>query len=194
MDSATVSVWRDNEGMVLKLLSPWPVPAAIALLACLHMAGTGGVSHDDRAFMVQAVPEDQPNLAPPASLQAGRTVELDKAPDGLFYVSARVNGAPVRFLVDTGANLVVLTAQDAQRAGLVLKTSRSAGNIDTAAGSAAMERVRLQSVNVGGQEASGIDAAVMHGLKVSLLGQNMLSKLGDVTISGDEMALHPRKP
>ena len=186
MDSATVSVWRDNEGMVLKLLSPWPVPAAIALLACLHMAGTGGVSHDDRAFMVQAVPEDQPNLAPPASLQAGRTVELDKAPDGLFYVSARVNGAPVRFLVDTGANLVVLTAQDAQRAGLVLKTSRSAGNIDTAAGSAAMER--------GGQEASGIDAAVMHGLKVSLLGQNMLSKLGDVTISGDEMALHPRKP
>ena len=120
-------------------------------------------------------------------------MKFDKAPDGLFYITAMVNGTSVRFLVDTGANLVVLTAKDAQRAGLAPKSTRSSGNIDTAGGSAAMERVRLQSVNVAGQEASGIDAAVMHnGLKVSLLGQNMLSKLGDVTISGDKIMLHPR--
>src|SRR5438309_3825718 len=38
-------------------------------------------------------------------------------PQGHVLVDAYVNGAPVRFLVDTGATMVVLTAKDAAAAG-----------------------------------------------------------------------------
>jgi aspartyl protease family protein len=145
--------------------------------------------------MAQAALGEQQSLAHPSVVQAGQPVKLSKAPDGLFYITAMVNGAPVRFLVDTGANLVVLTSGDAKRAGIGAQTSQAAGVMDTASGATAMERVRLQSVDVAGQQGLNIDAAVMHdGLKVSLLGQSMLSKLGDVTISGDEIILRPHAP
>lgn len=45
-------------------------------------------------------------------------VTLERAADGHFYVDAQVNGAAVRFLVDTGASSLVLTQADAQRAGI----------------------------------------------------------------------------
>src|SRR5437588_3233657 len=38
--------------------------------------------------------------------------------DGHFVVPGTANGAPVRFLVDTGATLVVLTPSDARAAGI----------------------------------------------------------------------------
>ena len=161
-------------------------------MACVHAVGMMSTAHADGAFVAQTVSNSQPSPNSLTVPQAGQPVRLTKAPDGLFYISALVNGTPVRFLVDTGANLVVLTANDAKRTGINGQTSQTVGLMDTASGSTAMERVRLQSVNVAGQEGSNIDAAVMHGgLKVSLLGQSMLSKLGDMTISGDEIVVRP---
>lgn len=176
--------------MALKILSHWPQAAAIALLAGTHVPDAGEVPHDDHAYLARVAPAASRTLSSlAASPQASnKAVTFNKAPDGLFYISATVNGARVRFLVDTGANLVVLTAGDAQRAGLAPKVSPASAKIDTAAGSAAMDRVKLQNVNVAGHQASNLDAAVMHsGLKVSLLGQNMLAKLGNVTISGNQI-------
>jgi aspartyl protease family protein len=40
---------------------------------------------------------------------------LPRGPDGHFYADAQVNGATVRFLVDTGATVVVLTPADAHK-------------------------------------------------------------------------------
>jgi aspartyl protease family protein len=42
---------------------------------------------------------------------------ISKASDGHFWAEAEVNGERVRFLVDTGATAVALTAADAQRLG-----------------------------------------------------------------------------
>src|SRR6185295_1508387 len=57
--------------------------------------------------------------------------EIARSADGHFYLDAQVNGAQVRFLVDTGASMVALTPADAQRAGIALPseraTARSAG-------------------------------------------------------------------
>jgi clan AA aspartic protease (TIGR02281 family) len=39
-------------------------------------------------------------------------------PRGQFSFTAAVNGASIRFLVDTGANLVMLTPEDARAAGI----------------------------------------------------------------------------
>src|SRR5688500_6079381 len=49
---------------------------------------------------------------------------LQRSADGHFYVDAQVNGARIRFLVDTGATFVALTAADARRAGIVAQSER----------------------------------------------------------------------
>lgn len=178
--------------MAIRTRSPWPVAVLTMLVVCVPWAS--------QRFAAPAAPSPEAYQAAtsvaatfPAQIAKGdRTVTITKSSDGLFYVSAQVNGTPVRFLLDTGANMVVLTQQDAQHAGVIAGDMAHQGRIDTASGASAVTRVRLQSVRVAGQEANNIEAAVMaHGLKVSLLGQNMLARLGTLTLSGNEMALRP---
>src|SRR5712691_2167803 len=53
--------------------------------------------------------------APTASRES---VRLAADPRGHFFTEGAINGVPVRFLVDTGATVVVLPAADALRLGL----------------------------------------------------------------------------
>jgi len=114
--------------------------------------------------------------------------EIKRSPDNHFYAEAQVNGALIRFLVDTGASSVVLTRDDAQRAGI------AAGEF-TAEAVGAGGRVRLMPTAIGRLalgplEASDVPAMVAEsGLPVSLLGQSYLAKIGSVSIQGDMMVL-----
>ena len=48
----------------------------------------------------------------------GSVVRLPQGMDGHFYLTLDVNGAPIRFVVDTGATDMVLRSEDAQKAGI----------------------------------------------------------------------------
>jgi aspartyl protease family protein len=125
----------------------------------------------------------------PASISAPGEKVLWRADDGLFYLDAQVNGRPVRFLVDTGASIVVLSAADAARIA-PSEAGEPAVLADTAAGQREMRKVTLDQVIVAGRAASNVTAAVAGPeLQVSLLGQNMIGYLGSVTIEGDRMTL-----
>ena len=113
---------------------------------------------------------------------------LYRAEDGLFYVTARVNGVPVKFLIDTGATMVVLTPADAKRIGIAPDAAAVTQEMETAAGSSAVRSLTLGEVEVAGRNVADVQAAILQrGLGVSLLGQNLLSRLGAITLSGDEM-------
>lgn len=43
---------------------------------------------------------------------------IPRSPDGHFYVKGEINGEPLRFMVDTGASMVVVSDAFADRAGL----------------------------------------------------------------------------
>jgi len=126
----------------------------------------------------------------PASFEQPAGAEIMRAADGLFYVDMKVNGRPIRFLVDTGANVMVLTASDAARVGATPEARKFSNQIATAGGNARMAWTRLDHVELAGREVHGLQAAIVQqGLDVSLLGQNMLSKLGSVTIEGDRLRM-----
>lgn len=176
------------------MLSPFPLAGALFATALL----CGSYREPNADGQVADPPRFSANLAvthrpsPPASsVRPGTRLQtITKAPDGLFYVTGRVNGTRVRFLVDTGANLVVLTPDDARRIGLAHGSQRPFESIETAGGQSGIARVSLKQVAVAGRRLSDIDAAVMNdGMRVSLLGQNVLSKLGPISISGDEITL-----
>jgi aspartyl protease family protein len=176
--------------MLARSLSLWLAGAATLLAGCPYALGKYPAVASGVAFaaVTQAVDPSASGVA--MSAPPSRSLTVTRSADGLFYVNARVNGIPVRFLVDTGSNLVVLTAADAKRACINPDVTHSSGNLDTAAGISRMEKVRLDSVSVAGQNMSDMEAAVIHSnLQVSLLGQNILSKLGRISISGDEMTL-----
>jgi len=113
--------------------------------------------------------------------------EILRDADGHFYLDAQVNGARVRFLVDTGASIVALTAADAQRAGIALPSERATAQ--GAGGAVEVMPVTIERLAAGALEARSVPAAVVPELPVSLLGQSFLERVGRVEISGDRMVL-----
>lgn len=111
-----------------------------------------------------------------------------RAADGLFYIDAAVNGVPVRFLVDTGASVTVLTKDDAARAGVA--PAGAATTIATVAGDTAMHWGSIERVDLGDAEIGDVAAAIVaRPGGVSLLGQNVLRRMRTVSIERDLLTL-----
>jgi len=158
-----------------------------AMLAPSLKSG-GGAPAANAALPVAAAATTPRRLSStdPVTVPAPR--ELRRGPDGHFYADAQVNGTTIRFMVDTGASVVVLTAADAQRAGIQLPSERSMAM--GVGGPVEIVPVTLDRIAVGGIEARGVQAAVVaEELPVSLLGQSYLQRLGSVEIRGDRMVL-----
>ncbi len=136
----------------------------------------------------------RPFAAPaPQQVSSGFATTIPRAPDGHFYADARVNGQPVRFMIDTGASAVALTSADARRIGLFFEPHEFAVIGKGASGDVRGKAITLDSVEVDGKSASGVRAAILdEGLDISLLGQSYLAQLGEVKISGDTMELRSR--
>jgi len=90
------------------------------------------------------------------------TVSIQRNNAGQYTVGGSINGRTVRFLVDTGANIVALSSVEAKRLGLDLEQGKQMQAI-TAAGVVYSHRVMLDSVQVGGISARNVDAAVLPG-------------------------------
>ena len=137
-----------------------------------------------------SVAAEKPGAARPAPVAVGNgfaSREIERAPDGHFYLDAQVNGAQIHFLIDTGASMVALTPEDAQRAGIALPNERATAQ--GAGGAVEIIPVTIDRIAAGPLEARDVPGAVARELPVSLLGQSFLSRVGNVQISGDRMVL-----
>lgn len=115
---------------------------------------------------------------------------LKRAVDGHFYADANIDGASIRMMVDTGASIIALTADDADAAGVQWDPSQVRVIGRGASGDVLGVPARLESVEIGGFRREAIDAVVVpEGLDVSLLGQSYLSKIGSVKIADDTMVM-----
>jgi aspartyl protease family protein len=131
--------------------------------------------------------------APPSlTAQTGAPGVIAKASDGHYWATGQVNGAQVRFLVDTGATAVALTAQDAQRLGIQPDKLDFAYRVVTAGGQARAASVKLSSVSVAGATLTDVDALVIdRGLDTSLLGMSYLGRLASFQATREALILRP---
>ncbi|MCJ8158779.1 TIGR02281 family clan AA aspartic protease [Sphingomonas sp. LaA6.9] len=133
------------------------------------------------------------DAAPPRVEQAGNgiaEVVLRRASDSHFYAEAQVNGAAVRFLVDSGASAVVLTRADAQKAGIGAQAGEFTARAMSANGEVKLKPVMLDRLAIGPVSATNVKAMVAENdLGVSLLGQSFLSRVAKVEITEGEMRL-----
>lgn len=155
----------------------------VALLSpSLKSGGTWSSPTAERPFAASASPVRR---AEAGNGYSNRT--LMRGPDGHFYADAQVNGVTIRFMIDTGASVVMLTREDAQRAGIPLPAERALAM--GVGGTVSVAPVTIGRIAIGAVEARAIQAAVADELPVSLLGQNFLARFGSVEIRGDTMVL-----
>lgn len=121
---------------------------------------------------------------------AGPAVAVPRSRDGHYHMTLEVNGAPIRFVVDTGASDMVLTRDDARAAGLDPDDLRFLGRAQTANGEVATAQVRLDEVRLGGTVDRDVRAVVNGGeMRQSLLGMSYLGEFGRIEIEGDVLRL-----
>ena len=134
------------------------------------------VAQPDRSLLQQAV-----------DLGTGE-IRLLRHDDGHFYADAQVNGAAVRFMVDTGATSIALTHEDARRASIPLEATSEVVGMG-AGGEIYGQAVTLDRIRLGPQEVRDMHATVLDGGEQSLLGQTFLARFKSVVIEGDAMVL-----
>jgi aspartyl protease family protein len=120
------------------------------------------------------------------------SVTLGSDSNGHFFADGMVNGGRIRFLVDTGATNVVLSADDAHRLGIDYKQGSRAIS-QTANGRVIVYRVKLDNVVVGGITILNVDAVVTEGsgLDVALLGMSFLNRT-EIRREGENLMLTKR--
>ena len=112
---------------------------------------------------------------------------------GHFFTTAAVNGLSLRFLVDSGASVVTLSAADARRAGVPYRNA-SKGLLQTANGVVAAYRVKLDTVSLGRITLHNVDGVVVDSDMmggVALLGLSFLNRT-EMRRDGDTMILTRR--
>ena len=132
--------------------------------------------------MLPLLPAESPAAAvalpaSPPDRVSGNALVYHADRSGQFWIDAIVNGASVRFVVDTGAYMVTLTRSDALAAGF------NRGNLDysvitsTANGQARNAPVRLRELRIGQLAINDVQALVTDNLNTSLLGMSFLKRL-----------------
>ena len=123
----------------------------------------------------------------PASSHQSATLTADAR--GHFVIDGQINGGAMRFLVDTGATAVSLSAADASRLGIDYRKGQP-GLMGTANGTVAAYRVKLDTVRVGDIVVNNIDAAVIEGneMPFALLGMSFLNRM-EMKREGQTMVL-----
>jgi len=122
--------------------------------------------------------------------RATATLVADRS--GHFLTIGSINGASVRFMVDTGATMVSMSVEDARRAG-VNYLAGTRGYSQTANGVAPVFKVKLDNVKVGDITLTNVDGLVHEsaGLPVVLLGMSFLGQL-EMRNQGDTLTLTKR--
>src|ERR1700687_3757436 len=106
------------------------------------------------------------------------TVSLFADERGHFVIDGAVNGGYMRFLVDTGATLVAMSASDASRLGIDYRKGTRGSTMVAEGRRVPVYRVLLDSVTVGGLTLFGVEASVSEtpGMGAALLGMSFLSR------------------
>jgi aspartyl protease family protein len=83
--------------------------------------------------------------------------------------------------------VMVLSQTDAALAGVYANGAAAA--MTTANGSTEMRWAAIRDLQIGGHQLTDVQAAIAQGAHVSLIGQNVLSKLDSVEMTGERLVL-----
>ncbi len=161
--------------------------AALALVLHRHLKGHRRLRHLGVGVLLATVVF--------AGFSLGRQAEtvevrIPVAAGGRIMVEAKVDGVPVRFLVDTGASDVILSPRDAECIGFDHAKLRFDQAYRTASGTVVGAPVTLGRITVGPIDIEDVEATVNgRAMDYSLLGMSFLGRLSGFSVSQDTLIL-----
>jgi aspartyl protease family protein len=151
--------FRQRMGQALRMAMAW------GLIFVGVMAGYG---------LWQDIRQD---IMPVQSVHQDGVIEVPRAEDGHYYLTLRINGTEVPFMVDTGASGLVLSLEDAGRLGIEPDSLLFLGEASTANGVVRTALVSLPLIELGPFRNENFSAYVNEGeLDGSLLGMDYLGQ------------------
>jgi len=113
-----------------------------------------------------------------SSASGSPSVTLYADAQGHFLSECKINGAPLRFLLDTGATTVALNSGDAKFAKIDYKRGEPV-QVSTANGVVTAYRVTISNLQIGGITLHQVQGSVLEGgsPSVVLLGMSALNRL-----------------
>ncbi|UWQ97129.1 TIGR02281 family clan AA aspartic protease [Rhodobacteraceae bacterium M385] len=163
---------RDKMGQMMKYLAVWGFIFLGALVAV-------GLWSDISS-----------SIAPRQSVMQTGAISVPRASDGHFYLVLEVNGVPTRFVVDTGATSIVLSEQDAARAGVPIDNLIFSGRANTANGRVNTAPTRIATLSLSGIVDENVRAVVNGGeMSGSLLGMAYLNRFSRLEIANGTLIL-----
>jgi aspartyl protease family protein len=131
------------------------------------------------------------NFGGGAAASNGTEVKLSSDARGHFVSPGQINGRGVSFMVDTGATLIAMGQDEAERIGLAYKNAQKIG-VRTANGDAVGYLVTLNSVRLGDVEVFNVQAVVQPlPMPYVLLGNSYLTRF-QMKRENDTMTLQRR--
>ena len=116
-------------------------------------------------------------------IEQGRETRVPMAIDGHFWVSGKVNGKDVKFLVDSGATMTTLDRESAWLAGVSV-SPRADQFVRTGNGIIRVASGRAAELQVGGITRRDVGVQVVDNDDMNVLGMNFLSSLSRWSVEG----------
>jgi aspartyl protease family protein len=163
------------------------------LILIVLVVGTASIVIQNFAIDLpeQPVRSKTAKSATPTRASYGGVVRIPRDNDGHFYADILVDRAPVHVLIDTGASVLLLRETDATAAGLHVMPRDFTYPVQTANGTSMVARVQADEIELGNLRIENVVIAVARDdqLFASLLGMNVLSKLGRVEFDDSELVI-----
>jgi aspartyl protease family protein len=124
---------------------------------------------------------------------SGEVVVARRA-DGSFTLAGRVNDRNARFIFDTGASTVVLTAESASASGFKTDALAYSVPVATANGSALAAPVTIETLTIGPIVERRVRALVVRPglLRENLLGMSFLDRLASYEVRGNRLIMRAK--
>lgn len=169
---------RMNVGQAVKMLLAWVAIFAVGFAVFAYRSELSSIGQRLRA---EATGEP---------ITESSTIRIPVAEDGHFWVTGKVNGLGVRFMVDSGASVTTITRDTARAAGLELSDRTMV--VRTASGRATVIRGRAESLEIGPIRRTQFGIDVIDQSDVNLLGMNFLASLDGWGVEGNYLVLRAR--
>ena len=187
--------WTSGNKQLLREAISWGVIAVVAVAAISHFETlkTGAEQMLGLPTASEVAEARRTVRTPPATKPVNRdsVVEIEAERNGHFNIEADINGRSIPVMIDTGATMVVLSYEDAERAGLLLSDKDFTRSVSTANGVARVAPVTLDRVSIGNITVRDVPAAVAESgrLRTSLLGMTFLSRLSRFDMRSGRLVL-----
>ena len=180
VSSGLVSARRIDFSRTARMVAAW---AAIFVVGV-----TAYTLRDDIARLGRRV--GQALVPDRAAADGPRGLVIGRGEDGAFYVVGLVNGAAVRFVVDTGSTDIVLSPADAERADMHPSANAFSLPSQTANGVGYGAPATVDTLSVGPIRMTDLPVQINKApMGASLLGMSFLRRLESFEIRGDRLYL-----